>query len=141
MVERIRKIAANWQLSPTALADHIGISRPVISHIFSGRNRPSLEVVQKIASHFPEVNRNWLLTGEGEMIRNQNAPAVLPKHAEPDVKDEAKHLGITGEIGVVENVQTTADPEPVLPVEKSVGKRIKKVLLFYTDNTFEEFNP
>lgn len=68
MVTRIRQLL-NWQqLSPTQFADLIGVGRPVVSHILSERNKPSLEVVQRIIAAFPVVSLPWLLTGAGEML-------------------------------------------------------------------------
>ena len=55
-------------------AEKIGISTSSLSHIFSGRNKPSLEVVMRIHKACPYVNINWLLYGEGEM--EESAPAV-----------------------------------------------------------------
>lgn len=67
MVERIRELLKARQLSPTQFADTIGVGRPVVSHILSGRNKPSLEVVQKIIASFPDLALPWLLNGEGAM--------------------------------------------------------------------------
>ncbi|MCA8830643.1 helix-turn-helix domain-containing protein [Hymenobacter pini] len=67
MLDRIRQLLTDRQLSSTQFADAIGVSRPVISHILSGRNKPSLEVVQKILSAFPDVSTTWLLNGTGAM--------------------------------------------------------------------------
>lgn len=67
MLDRIRLLLSEQRLSSTQFADVIGVSRPVISHILSGRNKPSLEVVQKILAAFPDLSTTWLLTGAGEM--------------------------------------------------------------------------
>lgn len=72
MVERIRALLGARQLTPTQFADAIGIARPIISHILSGRNKPSLEVVQRILAAMPELSMAWLLNGTGPM---QPAPA------------------------------------------------------------------
>jgi DNA-binding XRE family transcriptional regulator len=67
MITRIRELLETRQLTPTQFADLIGVGRPVISHILSERNKPSLEVVQKIIGAFPDVSLPWLLTGTGSM--------------------------------------------------------------------------
>lgn len=54
----------NHGLSHAAFADKIGVTRSNISHIFPGRNKPSLEIVLKIHVAFPEINLGWLLTGK-----------------------------------------------------------------------------
>ncbi|RSK44602.1 helix-turn-helix domain-containing protein [Hymenobacter perfusus] len=68
MLDRIRTLLTARQLSPTQFADTIGVSRPIVSHILSGRNKPSLEVVQKIVGAFPDLSLRWLLNGEGPML-------------------------------------------------------------------------
>jgi len=67
ITDRIRQLMQEYNLSPSAFADEIGIQRPAISHILSGRNRPSLDVVMKILKAFDQINPQWLLTGEGTM--------------------------------------------------------------------------
>ncbi|WP_375418643.1 helix-turn-helix domain-containing protein [uncultured Hymenobacter sp.] len=70
MVERIRALLALRQLTPTQFADLIQVGRPIISHILSGRNKASLEVVQRIMAALPEVALPWLLSGTGSMLNN-----------------------------------------------------------------------
>ncbi len=74
MVDRIRQLLAWQQLSPTQFADFIGVGRPVISHILSERNKPSLDVVQRIIGAFPAVSLPWLLSGAGEMLVAADQP-------------------------------------------------------------------
>jgi len=74
MVDRIRQLLAWQQLSPTQFADFIGVGRPVISHILSERNKPSLDVVQRIIAAFPTVSMPWLLSGSGEMLVTASQP-------------------------------------------------------------------
>lgn len=76
MVERIKEILQANQLTPTQFADSIGVARPIISHILSGRNKPSLEVVQKIVAAFPQLSLDWLLRGAGSML--SATPAATP---------------------------------------------------------------
>lgn len=88
MLERIREILSSRKLTSTQFADAIGVARPVVSHILSGRNKPSLEVVQKISAAFPDLSLAWLLSGEGSMLaarptrqatNSETAPADLPR--------------------------------------------------------------
>jgi transcriptional regulator with XRE-family HTH domain len=67
MVERIRTLLETRQLTPTQFADAIGVARPIVSHILSGRNKPSLEVVQRILAAMPDLSMPWLLNGTGPM--------------------------------------------------------------------------
>lgn len=76
MVDRIRELLTVRQLTPTQFADTIGVARPIISHILSGRNEPSLKVVQKIVDTFPEVSLSWLLKGNGSMMGPESGAAA-----------------------------------------------------------------
>lgn len=78
MVDRIRTLLASRQLSPTQFADAIGVARPIVSHILSGRNKPSLEVVQRILSAMPELSMPWLLNGTGAMLAAGLPATALP---------------------------------------------------------------
>jgi plasmid maintenance system antidote protein VapI len=67
LAERVKEIMEDQEYSPSGFADTIDVPRPIISHILSGRNKPSLDVIQKILMRFPELNPWWLLTGKGNM--------------------------------------------------------------------------
>lgn len=80
MVDRIKQVMNYEQMSPTAFADAIDINRSSLTHIFSGRNQPSLDVAKKILSAFPEISTEWLIMGVGSMfskeIKSQISAAV-----------------------------------------------------------------
>lgn len=67
MKDRIAQIMQKEGLSNVEFAEKIGISTSSLSHIFNGRNKPSLEVVMRIHKAYPHINLNWLLYGEGPM--------------------------------------------------------------------------
>jgi len=67
LVDRIKLLIEDKGLSSSAFADAADIQRSSISHILSGRNNPSLDVVQKILNKYPDINSAWLLTGRGKM--------------------------------------------------------------------------
>jgi transcriptional regulator with XRE-family HTH domain len=87
MVERIRLLLETRQLTPTQFADAIGVARPIVSHVLSGRNKPSLEVVQRILAAMPELSMPWLLNGTGDMLATPPAagPAPATAPAPPEV--------------------------------------------------------
>ena len=85
MVERIRILLGSRQLTPTQFADVIGVARPIVSHILSGRNKPSLEVVQRILAAMPDLAMPWLLNGTGPMLTGTVAAPVLPVVTSVDV--------------------------------------------------------
>ena len=59
-------------ISQTNLAENIGVNKATISHIMSGRNKPSIEFLEKLLNNYSYLNANWLITGVGYMKKNQN---------------------------------------------------------------------
>ena len=84
MVDRIRELLAWRKLSPTQFADLLAVGRPVVSHILSGRNKASLDVVQRIIATFPEIALPWLLSGTGPMLAAAAAAAAEASRVQPD---------------------------------------------------------
>ena len=75
--ERLEQILSHYEMTASAFADAIGVQRSSISHLLSGRNKPSLDFVLKVVREFPEVNLYWLLNGKG----------VFPESATPPSED------------------------------------------------------
>ena len=73
--QRIYEVIQFLGLTPTAFADEIGIQRSGLSHILKGRNRPSLDVVQKIVARYPDINLAWLVNGTGHL--SLSTPSVI----------------------------------------------------------------
>ena len=76
MIDRIKQTIEYSQLSASAFADTIGISRSGLTHLLTGRNQPSLDVARKILAKYPEISTEWLIMGMGDMLRTD----------EPDMK-------------------------------------------------------
>ncbi|MBT8254862.1 MAG: helix-turn-helix transcriptional regulator [Flavobacteriaceae bacterium] len=94
--ERLKTIMDFHGLSASALSDRIGVQRSSISHILSGRNRPSLDFVMKVLDHFDDVDLYWLLNGKGSFPSSAESPAAkksdvspvtLPKDIQSSTKD------------------------------------------------------
>ena len=81
MTERIKEILMQYNLSPSAFADKINVQRSSISHILSERNKPSLDLIQKILDTFPEIDLNWLIKGEGNLNTGQDTTRKTPTQA------------------------------------------------------------
>lgn len=109
--KRLKKIMEHNQLSATAFADKIDVPRSSISHLLSERNKPSLEFVLKVLNTFNEVNFEWLVSNKGKY------PA---------------DTSVTNEKRITKKTSLT---------ERSDLKTIEKVMIFYSDGTFENYNP
>lgn len=69
MLDRVRLIMKAKNLNASQFADEVSVQRSGISHILSGRNNPSLDLIQKILKRYPELNPDWLLFGSGPMMK------------------------------------------------------------------------
>lgn len=96
-IQRMQKVIDFYGLSGSSFADKIGVQRSSISHILSGRNKPSLEFIMKVLSSFPEVDLYWLLNGKGsfpntntsDKTKKELASSILKPIASKDL-DNAK---------------------------------------------------
>ena len=75
---RVQKIINYSELSLSEFADEIGVQRSNISHVLSGRNKPSLDFLMKIKDRFPEIQWEWLIEGKGAMIFSEDETASTP---------------------------------------------------------------
>ncbi len=82
MKERLNKILEEYNLNSSRLAEKMGIQRSGISHIMAGRNKPSYDFIVSLLTLFPEIDANWLLTGEGAMFKEDNA-AIKEESSSP----------------------------------------------------------
>lgn len=77
MKQRIRQIRKANNMTMQEFADQLGINQSSVSYIESGRNNPSGQTIVLICEKFG-INRTWLETGEGEMLKHQEADALIP---------------------------------------------------------------
>jgi transcriptional regulator with XRE-family HTH domain len=77
MHERLKNWMGIEGLKSSALADSIGVNRATISHILSGRNKPSIDFLEKLLNVYPNINSNWLISGIGYMQDNMEQKEVL----------------------------------------------------------------
>ena len=108
---RIKKIIEFHQFSASGFADKIGVQRSSISHILSGRNKPSLDFIMKVCNAFSDVDMEWLVNGVG----------TYPSSNES-------------------NGSGTSSPSLFDSNNTSGGKRIQRIVVFYEDGTFDEYH-
>ncbi len=116
-IKRLEKILRYYDLSASVFADKIKVQRSSISHLLSGRNKPSLEFVLKVIKTFPEVNLYWLLNGKG----------TFPAPSTSQSKTTAPTLH-----PILQKEQETA-------VKSIKEKTIEKIIIFYSDGSFKSY--
>ncbi|MGV3603213.1 MAG: helix-turn-helix transcriptional regulator [Dyadobacter fermentans] len=120
LTEKIKQILVDKNITPSLFADEIGIQRSSMSHILAGRNKPSLDMVQKIVKRFPDLGIQWILDDE-----------PLPAMANESVLESRKRS-----VASPQPAQTNVVKEKPVVLQE---KKIEKVLIFYSDGTFQEF--
>ena len=145
------------KLSASQFADTLGIPRSSISHILSGRNKPSLDVVQKILIAFPEIPAEELLDDKRDLSISAPAPKTAPSPiaSTPSLFDavtpsapESPRNSLPEQTIVQSNLRRPREssPKTVVPAvapatTAHLAKKIERVLIFYTDGTFTESKP
>ena len=150
MKNRIKKVMDENGLSASKFADKIGVPRSGLSHVLSGRNKPSLDYVLKVLNAFPKVDPNWLLLGREFVIENENKmennDEVTNSNSTTKINDSLAMLNtkmegqvdkMLGSITIVpsENSKSTVE---VKSSPKSNGK-VSRIVFFYNDGSFEEY--
>ena len=133
--DRLIEIMKSQGLNFKQLSLKLGVSAGTISNIMGGRNKPSLELLQNVANHFPFISPTWLFLGFGEMYIDGDLPAE-------DGLLTRENFSLSAQVCSQNSVSTSkrcgvTKEEVVLPAPLSV-RTVKKVLIFYTDGTFEE---
>ena len=108
--KRIEVVINSHNLTASSFADQIGVQRSSVSHILSGRNKPSITFIQKVVSNFPKVDAQWLITGK-QQIKNSEKTIEADKTDQKTVSSTVKN------------------------------KEIEKIVVFYTDKTFDSYQP
>lgn len=144
MKERIAEFLKRENKSSALFAEEIGVQPSGISHILSGRNKPSLDFIIKMLEKYPYIDINWLLFGKGSMYKANVIPDLFGNYPETRLNDDESVVS-KGNIKktVARSMEHGADmaaPEVVIPDadRKNIPERI---IFFYSDNSFEEYKP
>lgn len=147
MKEKLEIIRANENMNASELAKKLGVEASAISHIRSGRNKPSFDFVVKILAAFPHINPDWLLLDRGPYERDgMVAPIDSSKESKP-VSDVAPSPGASL-FDAVDNTPLS-EPQsevptvgmPMLANSSSRGKVVQRIIVLYNDNSFDSYLP
>ena len=143
MKERILEYLRLENKTSSQFAEEIGVQPSSVSHIVSGRNRPSLDFVLKMLEAYPEINTDWLLFGKGSILKSVNTVSDDPA-AE---KETLEALFGTEDISEEKRISGGSDVPGSLkqdhPAPESFSfdeKKLSKVVLLYSDGTFSEYS-
>lgn len=116
-INRLKILLEQKQLSSSSFADTISVPRSSISHLLSGRNKPSLEFVMKIVHSYPDVDINWLLFGKESI---------------------SKHSSLNSDSNTLleENFSTERHS-----THQKQASDVEKIVVFYKNGVFKEYKP
>ena len=69
--ERLVELIKSLKMNNSSFAKSLGKPPTTINYIANGNNKPSFEVLETIVQVYPQINRDWLMAGEGEMFKEQ----------------------------------------------------------------------
>ena len=122
MKDRIKELMERQHMSQKTFAEVLNISTGSLSGIFTGRTRPTLNIVEAIRNKFPKINLDWLIFGQGPMYLDEST-----------------------DNNSVSNVITSSSPNnSINTVVKYIDKQERKITeirIFYDDQTWETFLP
>ncbi len=154
MKEKLQLLMERLQLKPGQFARMLDINPAIISHILAERNKPGVDLLQRILSNFPQVSPDWLLLDSGEMFRNPQSikKTIAPERSTSEQSEQtlfASDARTGAESGTHPNsadrsnnveradlTQLSTKANPTTP-----NKAVTHVVLFYADGTFDSFIP
>lgn len=162
-VNRLAFLLENLDYTASAFADKIGVQRSSLSHLLSGRNKPSLDFVMKINDAFPEISLTWLLKGKGNYIESENVTSItkiiqqpVPTIA-PPIDPLTGHIITSKEDDQTDTKTQESDSNTVQKQEDNaalnnsnsilnqfplhVNSNVDQIVVFYKDGTFKQFKP
>lgn len=132
--KRLNILMDYYEISAALLAEKIEVQRSSISHILSGRNKPSLEFVMKILKAYPEVELYWLLNGVGSFPKTTevkgSAPTLFSEIEMPEIKINEPKAIAKPAVHEIENQR-----------KESTDQEIERIVIFYKNGTFKNYTP
>ena len=159
IIKRLKEVLEYYSLTSSTFADSIEVQRSSISHLMSGRNKPSLDFVMKVVDKYPDVDLYWLLNGQGEFPKQEKTietttptsnSSSMDLFTTQEVKEEKKEEKIVETEKIVEKPSFSESSENTINdnlVEKKSntrfsanGKKLLKVILLYDDGSFDAYD-
>lgn len=143
--KRLEQIMQRHDLNASSFAEKVGVGRSSISHILSGRNKPSLDFVLSVLKNFEGVDLYWLLNGKGSYPSKNKPPEEvnkIQKSKPAETESTSSNLFSIQENEVDQGLNQ--EEQAVINSKQTIikkGKNITKIIWFYEDGTFQEFDP
>lgn len=144
MREKLLDLMKSEGLKPSQLAEILEVNPAGISHILAGRNKPGFDLLQKILKRFPRINPDWLILDTGTMYRDTlndmtESPIVNKNLFDVQTPMSAQIPAETSG-NTVAGTAIGSGFRSAVPT-KSGDAEIERIVVFYSDQTFENFHP
>lgn len=143
MREKLLNLMKSEQLTASKLAELLDIQPSGISHILSGRNKPSFDLVQKILRRFPRVNPDWLLLDKDEMYRTidiEPQPATSQSISTEELDEAMQQSTVSGMTTPATNSTSASTPaQQIAAAYAPKSGNVKRVIILFDDHTFESY--
>jgi plasmid maintenance system antidote protein VapI len=142
MKEKLEILLREKRHTATSLARLLEIQPSAISHILSGRNKPSFDLVVKILRLFPDINPDWLLLDGSEMLRSSASSESVSHSTTLDIFTAPSEplFDVDANIESVASENSTKNSMPaIFQSVKNGGKRVERIIILYSDRTFETY--
>lgn len=148
MNQRLQQFLAAENISQAQFADTIEVARASVSHVLAGRNKPGYEFIKSIADSYPQLNLEWLISGKGKMYK-MDPPAIAFQKQEEKKEEESFRTELFApeeeQNDVVQDVKaeksasiSKSDTSNNTPQVVNNQRTIEKIVIFYSDNTYQE---
>jgi DNA-binding XRE family transcriptional regulator len=141
-IKRLEIILDYYSLNASSFADKIGVQRSSMSHLLSGRNKPSLDFILKIIDFFPEVDLYWVLKGTGVFPKSSSIIQNLDTNSTPTNIDTSTPIDLFSQISISEDskINHPKTKQIEIPTENVNTTEIEKIVFFYKNGTFKIYS-
>jgi transcriptional regulator with XRE-family HTH domain len=144
-IKRLELLLDYYSLNASSFADKIGVQRSSLSHLLSGRNKPSLDFILKILEFYPEVDLYWILNGKGTFPASDKKQISSTLNEDVAKKIEETTLFTTDLFASDKEVITPKSEIKDTTSNTSIATdqevQIDKIVVFYTDGSFKSYHP
>ena len=142
--KKLEKILEYYSLSASSFADKIGVQRSSMSHLLSGRNKPSLDFVLKITDVFPEVDLYWLLLNKGNFPKDESTKILKTENSnKSDISNFSTELFDQSTRESKKEPFIENESQNLIETSFNNGNQfnsvVEKIVVFYTDGTFKQY--
>lgn len=135
MKDRILQFLKSENKSSAQFAEEIGVQPSGISHILSGRNKPSLDFVIKMLEKYKFLSTEWLLFGKGNMYSEPSMQQLFDETMDISTNEDKT-------VKAVPELRKTSQKPSVLPViNEDVKPSLERIVWFFDDGSFKEYSP